>query len=301
MMDYRRHTAVELDWRAAGLVALFAFVIGVSLLARPVAVSDGVQSATAGASTGEQTAIGGIWVIAEVVFAVLLLGLIFLWSRLPEWLREISREVLSVVFWVGVGALIVQRPDFPMVFAGIVVLFTVLKVTDELDLWWTINNLLALAIAIWVATVAGITLGPIVMAVGLLGLSIYDNVFADRSKLMFDLASWTVGRKLPVLFIVPTSLRLSWDQLAEATNSGELGEELIGFGIGMADLLLPAAFVVSLAHTGELLLVTGAVAGTFLACPRMSWKMSNGGGAGMPPLTVGAVGGAAIASIGVIA
>lgn len=137
---------------------------------------------------------------------------------------------------------------------------------------------------------------------GLVGLTAYDYWFADRQTWMADIAEWTVSRKLPLLVIAPTSFRLSWDELEEAATGDERDpDELLAFAIGTADLLLPAAFAVALAESGAVLPFAGAVLGLLAACPRLSWKMHNGGGAGLPPITTGVFGGWAIASVGVVA
>lgn len=282
--------------RTFGLVALFAVVIGAALAIRPWFIAGGAEPAMQGSSTGAQAATGAAWAVAEAVFAgTLLLGIV-LWRRFPEWLQEAVTSALKFGFLVFVGVSGVLTDSLGIVLVGGPVLVFAASVAEAFDLWWVVNNVLAVGIAVYAAAGVGIVLGPVILGVGLVGLTVYDYVFADREGWMFDLAAWTVRHQLPALFIVPTAWRLDWDELADALGGDEDADELLGWGIGMADLLLPAAFAVSLVDAGGLL-VHGAIAGTLLACARVSWKMEQGAGAGLPPLVTGALGGWGVAAI----
>ncbi len=285
--------------RTAGLVALFAVVIGGALLLRPEFVSSGVEPAYTGTSSSEQAATGAVWVIAEVILAGGILVGLLCWRRLPEWLQESISPALRFAAVAFIGAYALSAGQLWLgIGTGFTFIFMSL-VTDKFGVWWAINDLLAIGIAIFVAAAVGITLGPVILAVGLVGLTVYDYIFADRADWMFNLAAWTIRRRIPTLFIVPTTARLQWDDLEDALSGesdGDDPDELIGWAIGMGDLLLPAAFAVSLVDAGGLV-VHGAVAGTFIACARVSWKMEQGAGAGLPPLVSGALGGWGVAAL----
>lgn len=292
----RRYTALQFDSRAAILVSLFAVVIGGALAVRPALVAtQGVESAVTGASTGEQAGIGVVWAIAEAIFAGLLLAGVLLWRRLPGWVRNIGRDLLTIAVWMTVGAWALANRQFHLALPVVLGLFAIAKAADEYDIWWLINNALAIGLAIYLAAFVGVILGPVVIAVGLVGLAVYDHVFANERDWMLNLAVWTIQRKLPMLVVVPNRWRQSWDDLAEEPE--DMAEREDVFAIGMADLLLPAAFAVALAQTGRIGALSGAVVGTGIACFRLSWVSANGpkrGGAGLPSLTVGAVTGAVI-------
>lgn len=289
----RRYTALRFDHRAAVFVGLFALVIGGALTVRPMLVATGAaESAVGGSTTGQQAGIGVAWAVAEAVFAGLLLASLLLWRRLPAWIKAIARDALTIIVWMTVGAWALANRQFHLVLPVVLGLFVLAKAADEFDVWWFVNNVLAIGIAIYAAAGVGVILGPVIIGVGLVGLAVYDHAFANQRDWMFDLAAWTIRRKLPMLVVIPSRWREPWDELAE---DAEVEEREDIFGIGMADLLLPAAFAVALAHTGRVGPLYGAVAGTFVACFRLSWELDNGGsGAGLPALTAGALAGAVI-------
>lgn len=301
---FTRHFELEHGWRGYALVALFAVVIGGALFVRPHWVSQGVEPAFAGASTTEQAAAGGAWAIAEAIFAGVMIAIILAYRWLPAWVQEIIDKNVSLVLWMVIGALALETGQFWGYAAVAVTLVTLLISADKLDLWWVLNNALALGIAIAMAAWVGVVLSPWILAVGLVGLSVYDYVFADRENWMFTLGGAFVRWRMPVLFVVPTDWRVDWGELADAM-AGDMPEEEapeLGFGIGTADLMIPAAFVVSLVSAApsvmQTIIVSAAIAGILVACFRVSWKMVHrDGGAGLPPLTSGAIGGWAIGTI----
>jgi len=215
------------------------------------------------------------------------------WRYLPEWLQEGLRRAAKYTVGVGLGVYGVVTGSLILVLGVGVVLILTATIADAFDVWWAVNNVLALGLAIYLAANVGIVLGPVILGVGLVGLAAYDYLFADWADWMFGLAETAMRRKLPLLVIVPEQWQTDWETLIE--DAGE-EHDPVGWGIGMADLLLPAAFAVSLADSGGLLAV-GVAAGTLLACVRVSWKLEQGGGAGLPPLVTGALGGWGVAAV----
>lgn len=304
-LGWQRYFQVEKDWRGIALVSLFLVVIAGALTVRPWLLSQGAESAVAGSSTTEQAAGGAVWALSEAVFAGILLAAILLWRKLPEWVQDIITDDLTIAIYMLVGASAFAAGKFQITAAAAIVAVTVLKTADEVDVWWVVNDIAALGFAVVLGALLGIALGPWMLAVGLIGLSVYDYVFADRKSWMFTLGSAFIRWKLPVLFLLPTTIRFDWEKFGDALD-GEIDEEdapEIGFGIGMADLAIPAALVVAIAGEATMSLsggipVVAVVAGILVACFRVSWKMSNeGGGAGLPPLTSGALGGWVIGSM----
>jgi len=285
---------MNLDMTAVALVALFTVVIGAALALRPTSVASGASPALTESSARTQVAGGVIWAIAEAIFAAFLLGMLFLYRRLPEWLQDAVSTALSVAVLLTIGAYSVWTSQFGFILSALVGIILVGKALDEHDLWWVANDVLAIAIAAAVGVLAGTILPPVLIAAGLVGLTVYDYAFADRTEMMFVLA-----RRLPALFVVPASMRLDWETLADAISDDvdEDPDELMRFGIGMADLALPAAFAVSLAQTDAVVPLIGAMAGLTVACGRVSYKLSNGGGAGLPPIVSGTLGGWALALV----
>lgn len=308
--DYRDQLQVEVNWRAITLAALFGIVILGALALRPYFVSEGVSSAVEGTSTSGQAATGFGWALAEAAFAALVLGVLLLYRRLPEWVQDTLKTCLALVLWMYVGVLAARGGAWWMSALFIAGAYAVYKVIDHYDVFWIFNNLTSIGLAIVAGAIVGIKLGPWVLATGLIGLSVYDHVFADKKSWMFTMGAWFLDQRIPVLVVVPKSWRLDWDELADGLRGDEEGDEedrTVRFGIGTADLLLPAAFVVAVVNTlpaaGASAVVAAAViAGILLACFNLSWKMSaQGSGAGLPPLCTGALGGWVVGTVVVMA
>lgn len=296
---------IQIDNRAVWLGILFLVVIdGAGAVALALTNMGAAEPAFQGASSSGQAAGGAAWAIGEALFAGVLLGCILLWRRFPEWLQNALMGAVKFGVPMLIGGYVVTKGLFWAGLIGVVGLVIVLKIAEAFDLWWVVNNLLALGLAMYVAASVGVVLGPLVIGVALVGLSVYDYLFADRRKWMFTLAAWTVRRKLPALFIVPSTWRLDWDELADSMEGDDeqAADVPVEYGIGMADLALPAAFVVAVTHgSGSLYPWVGATAGILVACARVSFKLESGGGAGLPPLTSGTIGGWAIAAgVGVV-
>jgi len=291
--EIRQRLGFNADLQAAGLIVLFGAVIGGSLLLRPTAIASGSTPAFQGSSTSTQVAGGIIWAIAEAIFAVVLLSLLVLWRRLPAWIQKALSRALAAGVLMVLGAYGVFTNQF-LLLAGLVV-GTIASVyaLNAFDLWWIGNDVLALAVAVYIGVLAGVVLGPVVIAAGLIGLTAYDYLFADREDWMFQLAGWTVRRRFPMLFLVPSTMRLDWDDLCESfdEDSAVDTDAVLRFGVGTADLALPAAFAVALAQAGGGLPLLGALAGLAVACGRISHKLEQGGGAGLPPIVSGTLGG----------
>lgn len=299
--DWRYYTEVRVDWISFVLVALFAVTIGGALWLRPHLISSGVESATSGTSTATQAAGGGAWAIGATIEAGVLLVALALWSRTPDWLQPVLKRTARLAVWLAIAFGLVIHTT-PVVGLSLALgLFAAKETVEAFDGWWIANDALALGIAIYFGAAAGVLFGPIVIMVALVGLTIYDHVFADRRDWMASLGTWTVRNKLPAILVVPLAPRTSWDAIVDAMDS-DLEERRIGFGIGMADLALPAAFASAVAHVGGAVLALGVFVGCVAACFRLSWKMRNTtASAGLPSLTTGSLAGVIVASLVVIA
>jgi len=295
----RQRLGFNVDLQAAGLVVLFGAVIGGALLLRPTAIASGSSPAFQGSSTSTQVAGGIIWAIAEAIFAVILLSLLVLWRRLPAWVQTSLSRALAAGVLMMLGAYGILSSQFLLLTGLVVGTVASVYALDSFDLWWIGNDVLALAVAVYIGVLAGVVLGPVVIAAGLIGLTAYDYLFADREDWMFQLAGWTVRRRFPMLFLVPSTTRLDWVVLSKSFDEDTAVETdaVLRFGVGTADLALPAAFAVALAQAGGGLPLFGALAGLVVACGRISHKLEQGGGAGLPPIVSGTLGGWLLALI----
>lgn len=306
--NWRQYVSIETDYWAVLLSLLFLVVIGGALALIPWASGLAAEPAMSGSSTSEQAAAGGGWAIAEVGFAVLLLGVIALWNRLPGWVRDIIQDNVTIVLWMFIGAMAYIADIFwPIMLAG-VGLLTVAKTAVEFDVYWLFNNVVALGVAMLGAVILGVFFPLPFLIVGLIGLTVYDHVFANQNDWMFAIGEGLLRAKLPVIVFAFPRLRVDWDELCEAMVEPEdRTEEFFphdnGFGIGTADLMLPAAVAVGVVSTigaplGGLLPVLGVTIGVIVAAFRLRWEMLNiGSGAGLPAITSGALGGWAVGAV----
>lgn len=312
---FRRLTAVQTDGWGFLLAGLFVVVLVGAVWMATWFASAGVEPAMSGSSGSEQAAAGAGWALAEVGVAVLLLGFVLLWKRLPEWVQDVVKTGVLVVGAMVLGDMASQlgMSAFWTVAVGVVGYYAIIKAADAFDVYWLWNNFESIALAIVLGAGIGAVLPLPFLLVGIVGLTIYDHVFANEKDWMFTLGEGMLRAKLPVIVFAFPKLRVSWDAICDEMGGDddalddsltEMLEEGRGFGIGMADLLLPAAFAaaVTLAGGGVTLPVVGVVAGIVVAAFRLRWEMVNiGSGAGLPAITGGIVGGYAIASLVVIA
>lgn len=309
---FRNLTAVETDRWGVLLAALFMAVLAGAVWVATSLASLGVESAMGGSSGGEQAAAGAGWALAEVAVAVFLLGVIMLYNRLPEWAQDTIKTslLIAVSMWAGVVA-----KEAGVLVSGATVLigyYAITQVADAYDVYWLWNNVEAVVLAIVLGGMIGVILPLPFLIVGLIGLTIYDHVFANEKDWMFTLGGGMLRAKLPVVVFAFPRWRVAWSDIVAAVEPNEEPDDSsvvedfksdAGFGIGMADLLFPAAIAaaVTVAGGGVTLPVYGIVAGVIVAAFRLRWEMINvGGGAGLPAITAGTLGGYAAALIPVV-
>lgn len=260
----------------------------------------------------EQAAAGGGLAIAEVVVAVVILALVLLYRRLPTFLKELSTTVAKIGLLLGVGGyLAADAGGFNAVFLWVVaiILFSYIgyTVVDHVGLWWVVNNVLAIGLAIIAGAALGYVVGVWFLAVFLVGMSVYDHYFANKKRYMFQLAGPLLRARLPVIVIYPKTWRFGWDAFIDAVaeiaeGEDDDAEEVIVGGLGTADCLLPAAFVAALvayASGPSIGWLPLTAAGVILAMVVCGFYLRDsmdrkGSGAGLPPITAAALVGAGV-------
>lgn len=305
--SWRDYVSIETDYWAVVLAFLFLVVLGGALAVGTWLSGMGVEPAMSGSSTSEQAAAGGGWAIAEVVAAVVLLGVVTLWQRLPEWLQDVVKTGTLVVASMVAGAYL--APEGATAFWAVAAMgvgyYGLSKAADAYDVYWILNNIEGVAFAIVAGGAIGAVLPLPFLVVGIVGLTIYDHVFANQNEWMFTIGAGLLKAKLPLVIFAMPSLRVDWDDLCDAMTAEEdRSEEFFpndsGFGIGTADLLLPAALAVAVVTAvgtpmGGVVPVVGISIGVMVAAFRLRWEMLNiGSGAGLPAITSGALGGWAV-------
>lgn len=293
-----------IDREAGMLAVLFLLVQVAAVKLTGLIASSGVQPERPVAQ-GSDAAAGAVWVGAEIMFAIALLGVIMLYKRAPEWVQKIVKMNLVIGLAIHLGASAANDGVFLPLLATVVIGLTFIMAIDHFDIYWILNNLFAIVVAIYVGVILAFFFGITGLVVAFVGLTIYDHVFANKQSWMFDMAEVLVKMRMPVIFIRPTSLQYDWDNLLDETDEeGDAEDDSTErsrnqWGIGTADLALPAGFAaaVAVAPTGAFL-ATGMIASAFVilgvlvACFRLRWEIINeGSGAGLPALSMGALGG----------
>lgn len=305
-MELRRYTTVTVDRQAVELTALFAVVLGLTTV---LAINVTPETATAvsppdqfGEGTQGQATAGVAWALMEVVFACGLLGSLFVFNRLPDWLQTVAKRNFIIALLLALGASQAMSAA-PLTTAGIILgAYTLYKVTDHYGLYWLINDALVIPFAVLGGLFLALLFGVVGLGLAMVALTIYDHAFADKRTWMFQLGGLILKARLPVLFIRPEEYRFQWMELAEAMGQdGDaddgLDESNRAWGLGTADLMLPAGFVAAVAiNPGQALagigtiVLAATVLGVLLACFRLRFKMlSHGSGAGLPALCTGAL------------
>lgn len=311
--------SVTVDRQALELVALYVVVLGVTAaiaayigpeeaatVSPPEQFGEGTQ-AEAGAATA--------MVLVEVAFAVGLLGLILVYNRLPEFAQDLvkSNAYIGVFVYLGARYGTQGQPwELPLLVVGV---YTAYRVLDRYGLYWMLNNVFAVGLAIVMGVAVGLIFGIPGVGLLLLGLTVYDHVFANKQQWMFTMGKTLVKIGVPVLFLRPSALRNEWDDIVamfddsegDGDDDGE-SEDTVTWGLGTGDMMLPAGFVTAVITTpSDALLVGGLVAGVvcilgaLLACLRLRYEMlTRGSGAGLPALSTGllaAYGGVLVAGL----
>lgn len=291
---------ITVDSQAIQMAVLFLFVqvaaVWMTLQLQTADVSPETPGNVEGASAG------AAWAAAEVVAAIVILGAVLLYQRAPDWVQKLIR-------WNGIALLLLSTggnwATADVLGAGMVMISGIISiyvVTDHFGVWWVVNNGLAVLVAIISAAVVALALNVTAIGVALLGLALYDHVFANKRDWMFVMADWAMSLRLPMLFVKPDEWRFQWSDLVESlgteSDDEEEDDDTVTWGIGTADLLLPAAFVSAIAAAPQaaltgisLLTVIVVIVGVTAACFRLRWEMLNhGSGAGLPSLSTAAVG-----------
>jgi presenilin-like A22 family membrane protease len=256
---------------------------------------------------------GAGWALLEVGFMAVLLTLLLLYRRLPEWAQKLTRLNLAFALALYLGHSAGQEgTGLASMLVFYLSFFSVIIITDEFDVWWILNNLLSVFLAVFAAAYIATLFNVEALLVAFVLFTIYDHVFADRRTWMFMIGRAILKYRLPVIFVVPSTWRFDWDDLVETmgmdkeisiddTDSEEA--KSVSWGIGTADLFLPAGLAATvgvnaapLMSSASTIVLTGVIAGMLVACARLRYRLQyHQSGAGLPSLAVGVIGGYAIA------
>ena len=155
---------------------------------------------------------------------------------------------------------------------------------------WYVIDLSGVILAAGVSAIFGISFGLLPALLLLTGLAIYDAWAVYRTGHMVDLADSVMDLKLPILLVMPKSWDYSFLKQGSLNEQIESGEKRGALFMGLGDLVIPGALVVSskaaLGWSVGLATMVGSLTGFFIL---MIYVLSGRPQAGLPLLNGGAI------------
>ena len=155
---------------------------------------------------------------------------------------------------------------------------------------WYVIDLSGVILAAGVSAIFGISFGLLPALLLLTGLAIYDAWAVYRTGHMVDLADSVMDLKLPILLVMPKSWDYSFLKQGSLNEQIESGEKRGALFMGLGDLVIPGALVVSskaaLGWSVGLATMIGSLVGFFIL---MTYVLSGRPQAGLPLLNGGAI------------
>jgi presenilin-like A22 family membrane protease len=182
-----------------------------------------------------------VFVLAMLAFTALLL-LLIKWNAQTVISAIIGTCLALVIYYVVSSLIFSYAPMFPASFIGIVAAVIVILVLWYWQEWYVIN-VSGILISAGCATIFGTSLSIIPVMILLILLIVYDAVSVHRTKHMLILADGVLRQKMPIMFIVPKTRNYSY--LKSGLSLQDNGKKRDAYMIGMADVIMPAIFVVS--------------------------------------------------------
>ena len=170
---------------------------------------------------------------------------------------EFAAYVISIVIGIGGILLLVFYPE------------------------WFIIDAVGIITSAGCAAIFGISLSPIPVIVLLILLIVYDYVAVHKTKHMLTLADGVMQQKMPIMFLVPKTLKYSYRRDGLSTKGDK--SERSAYMIGMGDMIMPGILVVSaqvyaegLSVLGITLPALGALLGSAVGLILLSIPMKSG-------------------------
>ena len=155
---------------------------------------------------------------------------------------------------------------------------------------WYVIDLSGVILAAGVSAIFGISFGLVPALILLAGLAIYDAWAVYRTGHMVDLADSVMDLKLPILLVMPKTWNYSFLEQGSLNKQIESGEKRGALFMGLGDLVIPGALVVSskaaLGWSVGIASMVGSLAGFFIL---MTFVLSGRPQAGLPLLNGGAI------------
>jgi len=231
------------------LVATYAAVGGAS---RAGGASGAAPPPDPAATLGlEGAALALAFVVIIAAEAVLIVGLVALYRRLPKLAQRVVR-------WSILGLIIASvawsaGPAWRLVTAAVFVAgIAAAKLLMWLRIWWLASNIVALLLGTAAVTGIATILDPTAVLLLLGGMALYDAIAVLGTGHMVSLAEWGARAGLPVMLVVPSRLRAEWpidmdDDESFADVRDRAGIKSI---VGLGDLAIPTLLTATVVLMG---------------------------------------------------
>ncbi len=166
---------------------------------------------------------------------------------------------------------------------------------------WYVVDIIGVIVAAGVTALIGISIGLLPIIVLLIVLAIYDAISVYKTKHMVDLADRVMEFRLPILLVVPKKRGYSFLRQKGLKKQLEDGEEREAMFMGLGDIIIPGALVISAFHFlpetaswfglgGNLLVAILTLVGILFGFSAlMHYVLKGNPQAGLPLLNTGAI------------
>ena len=236
----------------------------------------------------------------DPVNSVVYIAIILVFTAIVLWIAKQGLDyILQLIFLsaIGVTFIYVFYPFFHMYgitgtagylgATGLAIQLTFLLLTYP---EWYVIDISGVILAAGVAAIFGISFGLLPALLLLIGLAIYDAWAVYQTGHMVDLADSVMDLKLPILLVMPKTMAYSFLEQGSLNKQIESGEKRGALFMGLGDLVIPGALVVSskaaLGWAVGLASMVGSLVGFFVL---MTFVLSGRPQAGLPLLNGGAI------------
>jgi presenilin-like A22 family membrane protease len=220
------------------------------------------------------------------------------------WKKQAIRGIILVstgytIFYVLYPLLVLVLGVWSLLFSIIiafVIIFTLVKHPE-----WYVIDISGIILGAGIIAILGLSLNILLTISLLLILAIYDAISVYKTKHMIDLADIIVDLKLPVILIIPKTIKYSLLKETRGLKEKlEDEEERSAFFIGLGDVIFPGLLVASIFHNlpdNGLLIALSVMIGTLFGFALLMAPVRKGKPqAGLPYLCGGAIMGYLVSS-----
>lgn len=226
------------------LPAVYLLIIQALLVPLAFAFKTGIFSSPA-AQQSSNVGMAGLLTGVVVAETLLVLVVVALWKKLPEWLREQLKLAVGVVLylWLGHMLWLVGGMHAAVVFGAVVL---VVEVMRHFDLYWLLHNGAAVLFITFMAGFVGAFISPVVVVAFMGLLLVWDVVAVNFSNIMTDFVSSVGDSTFPLFMVFPTSWRLDMAEVRGFVK-GDRVEKPGGLSqiIGNGDFAVPSMLFAS--------------------------------------------------------